>query len=309
MVLYLKRGVMKCIFSLVVIILFFTGCTSTQTPSIVHKVNCNTSIYSLKSAECLNNDSFISQLEHYQVIFIGDNHGSKMVHNFLADTITRLSKKGYKIHLANEWFTPKDNILLARYATKDFDDATFVKKFNWKRRLNSKFESYAPIYNAIRENNGMLYGINLSKQQRREISNADLGHMDEDEFDFYNSLDVDVYAHRAMLSSFFNTCHKAKKGESNQECIERMYRVQVAWDAKMGIESVKLAKKVLKTPQDKLIVFVGALHMAYGLGANLRFARESNLPFANVIPLVWKTNAVEIGGADFIYLYKNKQNH
>ena len=300
---------MKYIFGLFLTILFFTGCTSTQTPKMVHKVKCNTSIYSLKSAECLDEKQFISQLEHYPVIFIGDNHGSDMVHNFLANTITQLSKKGYKIHLANEWFTPDDNPLLARYSAKEFDDITFIKKFKWKQRLNSKFKTYAPIYHAIRDNNGVLYGINLSKQQRRLISNADMARMDEQDFDFYNSLDVDVYPHRTLLAPFFSTCHKAKAGETQQECIERMYRVQVAWDAKMGRESAKLAKKVLQTPKDKLIVFVGALHMAYGLGVNLRFARESSLPFADVIPLVWNTNSVEVGGADFVYLYKPLKKH
>ncbi len=300
---------MKYIFGLIVTILLFSGCSSTQSPSIVHKVNCNTNIYSLKSAECLDENSLISQLEPYDVIFIGDNHGSDMVHNFVANTITKLSQKGYRIHLANEWFTPKDNKLLARYSAKEFDDASFIKKFNWKGKLNSKFESYLPIYRAIRESNGMLYGINLSKQQRRFISNTAFGDMSEEDFDFYNSLDVNVYAHRAMLSSFFSTCHKAKAGESDQECIERIYRVQVAWDAQMGRESAKLAKEVLKTPQDKLIVFVGALHMAYGLGVNLRFARESNLPFVNIIPLLWNVNSVEIGGADFVYLYKFGKKH
>ncbi len=300
---------MKYLFRLIVAIFLFTGCTSTQTPKIVHKVDCKENIYSLKSAECLNQDSFIKQLEQYPVIFIGDNHGSDMVHNFLADTIIKLSEQGYRIHLANEWFTPNDNILLAKYSAKKFDNKTFIEKFNWKKRLNSKFESYVPIYNAIRDTNGMLYGINLSKKQRRLISNTTLAHMSENEFDFYNSLDVDVYAHRAMLSSFFNTCHKAKRGESEQECIERMYRVQVAWDAKMGRESAKLAKEVLRTSKDKLIVFVGALHMAYGLGVNLRFARESNLPFVNVIPLLWNVNSVEVGGADFVYLYQAHKKH
>ena len=296
---------MKYILLILSALLLLTGCsTKQQYQPLIHKVECTNNVYALKSAECLKRNDFITKLEQYPVIFMGDNHGSDVVHSFISDTITKLSERGYRIHLANEWFTPDDNDLLARYSAKEFDDTIFIKKFRWKKRLNSKFESFAPIYHAIRDNNGILYGINISKKEQKKISNVDKRSMSHDEKRFFYSLDLDISAHNQFLSPFFSTCHTRKQGETQEECIKRAYRVQVAWEAKMGRESAKLAKRVLKTPKDKLIVFLGAMHMVYGLGANLRFGRESDLLYANVVPQVWNLNYVEHASADFVYLHE-----
>ena len=73
----------------------------------------------------------------------------------------------------------------------------------------------------------------------------------------------------------------------------------------MGEESAKLAGSLHKN--EKLIVFVGAMHLEGKLGVNLRFARKSNIPAITVIPYPKgnkKIIEIEHGSSDLIYLYK-----
>ncbi len=289
--------------------IFFSGCSVPQAAPepLSHSVECNGSVYALNSAQCLEDDLFIERIEPYSVIFMGDHHLSKNQHMFVADTIRALGAKGYRIHLANEWFSPEDNALLAEYSLKKMDDGNFTQKSAWEKRVSFAFDTFSPIYHAVRDNGGVLYGVNLSKSERKRISDVNVTGMSSDEKVFFESLDLNVSAHRQLLAPYFSRCHRPKEGETDEECLTRMYRVQVAWDAKMGRESAKLAKEVLKTPKDKLIVFVGAMHMSNGLGVNLRFARESNLPFVTVVPQSWDHTRVLHGEADFVYLYEQEK--
>ena len=112
-------------------------------------------------------------------------------------------------------------------------------------------------------------------------------------------MDLNTSVHKQFISSFLHDCHAPLKNEEKHECLERMYRVQVAWDEKMGKESAILAKTVIKEKKDKLIVFVGAMHLEFGLGVNMRFSRNSTLPHVSILPKSKKN--IEIGSADFIY--------
>ena len=285
------------------ILLFFSGCAEKHPAPLMHQAACESGIYSVKSAQCLEHETLIERLAPYPVIFLGDHHSSKEVHDFGADLIRGLHKAGYTVHLANEWFTPKDDDLLAQYAAKKFDDGNFTKKTGWKKRMSYDFSLFAPMYHAVQESEGFLYGINLSKEERKRISKEALSDMSEEERTFFESLDTNVSAHRQMLSPFFGHCHSPKKGESAARCSERMYRVQVAWDTKMGHQSALLAERVLTGPEDKLIVFIGSMHLYEGLGANLRYARLCNIPSITILPEVASKPGYEHGTADYFYIY------
>ena len=284
-------------------LLFLAGC-SKQTEPLVHTLDCKNEYYSLKSAECIDFDRLLQEMEHYPVIFVGDHHQSREVHQFVAALITRLHQEGYNISVANEWFTPEDNTLLKTYADLEINDGNFTQKIKWKNKTGYEFSSFSPIYHAAQKSGADLYGINMSKAARKKISDQNLSGMSGEERKFNDSLDLDVSAHRQLLASYFTHCHAAKKDESEAVCLERMYRVQVAWDTKMAQESASLSSSLIKTDKDKLIVFAGAFHFIYGLGINLRFARLSTLPFVTILPVTSETKNIETGSGDFLYIYQ-----
>jgi uncharacterized iron-regulated protein len=285
--------------------MLFAGCADKTVSSLSYKVQNSCTYYSLQRAECLGKEAFVDALEPYGVIFVGDDHQSANARKVVIELIEGLSQRGYKIALANEWFTPEDDTLLERYTNGTLAEDP-SKALDWKKRSGYDFNLSKPVYDAIIANHGALYGINMSREFKKKISDNNLSAMSDKERLFYDRLDMNVSVHKEMLSPFFSHCHSLKNGESRQQCSERMYRVQVAWDTMMGEKSAKLSA-MLKA-DEKLIVFVGSMHLESGVGANMRFARKSNIPSITVLPWPKSANerdivSVKLGSSDLIYLY------
>jgi uncharacterized iron-regulated protein len=295
----------KTLFSALVL-LSFIACSTPQT-GIKHKLNPKCDYYSLKTAQCQTTAQLVKAIEPYSVIFIGDHHDQDNLHQKVAELIRVLAQNGTKIHLANEWFYPEDEAILKKFSSNDINETEFQKKIQWKKRLRrNKYESFSPMYNAVRDTKGKLHGINISKKQRKKISDQNLSAMSKEELAFNKALDLNVYPHRELILPFLSHCHAPKKGESLKECSERMYRVQVAWDTKMAIESYKLFLN-LKT-DEKLLVFAGAMHIETGLGIPLRFSRLSNTPTISIVPVNLNTKYIDNDTSDFLLYYKKKDD-
>ena len=294
---------MKSIISLLtILLLLLTGCTKPNVP-LEHRLPSSCTIYDMKQARCIDNRELVKRLAPYRVVFVGDHHAQTDLHQKLAKFITGLDRAGRHVSLANEWFTPEDNSLLEQYAKGSFK-GDFPQAVEWKKKVGYySFDSYDLMYDAVCKTHGGLYGINLSRESRKRISNADRSNMTKNEKDFYDSLDLNVTAHRQMLAPFFSHCHSLRKGEDTASCSERMYRVQVAWDSYMAKESAALANRVHHRRSDLLMVFAGAMHFSYGLGINARFARLSREPFVTIKPVPMGTDTADVGEADFLLFY------
>jgi len=288
--------------TLALLLFLFSACSTQQVTSITHKVDSSCDYYNLKTAQCQNTKEVVKALDPYKIIFIGDHHNQDDLHQNVAELIKMLAQNGVKVHLANEWFYPQDAAVLNKFASSDINETEFQKEIQWKKRLkHNKYESFSPMYNAIRSTKGELHGINISKKERKKISEQNLSSMSKDALAFNNSLDLNVLPHRELILPFLSHCHAPKKGEDLQECTERMYRVQVAWDSKMALETYTLSKEL--KDNEKLLVFAGAMHVETGLGIPLRFARLSNLPTVSIIPANRKTIRVNNDTGDFILFY------
>ncbi|MEA3419031.1 MAG: ChaN family lipoprotein [Campylobacterota bacterium] len=292
-------------FLFTIFVLLLTGCTKTDVP-LEHQLPSTCTVYDMKQARCIDEGELVKRLAPYRVVFVGDHHAQTDLHQRVAKLISRLDRSGRHVSLANEWFTPEDNTLLKRYADGSFK-GDFPRKVEWKKKAGYAFDSYASIYNAIRNAHGRLYGINLSRESRKHISNANRSVMTREEKGFYDSLDLNVAAHRQMLASFFAHCHSQREGEDAAACRERMYRVQVAWDSYMAKETAALSRKVLRNQSDLLMVFAGSMHLSHGLGINARFARLSREPFVTIEPVPTGTDRAGVGEADFLLFYAPSQ--
>ena len=287
------------------VLFLFSACQGKNVP-LSHQIKPGCQYYSLKSAQCLNKKQLLQKLEPYKVIFIGDHHTEDDLHKNIANLITSLSQQGFTIHLANEWFYPHDARTLEAFARRDINETEFIKNIEWKKRLKHyHYKSFEPMYEAIRESRGGLYGINLSKTQKKNISEQNLSAMNTEELTFNNSLDLDVRPHQKLVMPYLKRCHAPKKDESLQACIKRMYRVQVSWDSKMAEESYKLSKNLKK--DEKLLIFAGSMHIQDHLGIPLRFARLSNLPTVSIIPANSQTTEVNNGFGDYLLYYREKE--
>jgi len=291
---------------LLFLVLFFLNACSQSCVKLEHVIKKECDYYALRSAECLNTQSLIKRLEPYPVIFVGDHHSEANMHLKVAELITALANNGTKVLLANEWFYPSDKKVLNAFVRNDINESEFITKIQWAKRLKYyPYESFKPMYESVKQRGGELYGINISKSEQKQISDDNTSSMNQEIFSLYKALDTNVSAHQNLVMPFLSHCHAPKKEESLKECTQRMYKVQVAWDTKMARESANLARHLKKN--EKLIVFAGSMHMEYHLGIPLRFARESNLPYLNIIPAATGTKSIPHGIGDFILFYQAKE--
>ncbi|WP_072681310.1 ChaN family lipoprotein [Arcobacter sp. LA11] len=286
-------------------IFIFAGCSS-KDRVLTHDLEKKEMIYSIKQAKEIDMKEIINQIEPYSLVFVGDHHNTEKTHKFFQDLLTKMDQEGYNLYLINEWFTPEHDDLLEMFTSGKIDSLELKKKREWDKFTKYKWEYVEPLYKAVKENTGKLYGMNLTKEQRTKISLKQLDKMSEDEKKFYNSLDLKVSAHSKLVMPYLKHCNKMPK-KSEEACEERMYRVQVAWDTYMSENINKIVKQVIKSSKDKVFVFVGAMHIEQDLGIPLRFSRLNTLPFTTISnkKIDKKEDLeVEINKADIVYIYE-----
>ncbi len=295
---------MKNVFLLIFTLFVFTAC-SNKDLVLSYDLKKEEGIFSNKEGKMINTSILVKQFEHYPIIFVGDHHNTKKTHEFFNELLKEMDKNGYKLNLANEWFSPSHNKILEEYTSDKIDSKKLKEEREWDKFTKFKWEYLEPIYETVKKNGGRLYGINLTTEERKKISTKNTKDMSKDEKDFYDSLDLNVNAHQKLVMPYLNHCKKMPN-KTNEPCEERMYRVQVAWDSFMANNVAELSKKVLKTKKDKLLVFVGSMHIEYDLGIPLRFARLSNLPFLTISneKISEKEDLeIDINKSDFVYIY------
>jgi len=299
---------MRNILIFIAVVSLFTACTDKNSTFLTHDLEKKEGLYSIKQAKNINMQELVKEVEHYPIIFVGDHHNTQKTHKFFESFINELAKKGYKLNLVNEWFTLEQNAILKDYTNNKFDTNTLKEKVNWDKFSKFKWEYVAILYEAIKKNGGQLYGMNIQKESREKISLKQFDKMSKKEKDFYDSLDLSVTAHKQLVGPYLEHC-KQMKSISTEPCLNRMYRVQVAWDTYMAQNIAKLSKELIKSKKDKLLVFVGALHIEQNVGIPLRFARLSNLPFISISnEKINKNEELKINNnkADIVYIYDDE---
>jgi len=299
---------MKNILILVFTAFLFNACTDKSSTFLTHNLEKKEGLYSIKQAKSINMQELVNEVEHYPVIFVGDHHNTYKTHKFFESFINELAKKGYKLNLVNEWFLVEQNKILQDYTNNKFGTDILKEKINWDKFSKFKWEYVSLLYEAIKKNDGRLYGMNISKENREKISLKQFDKMSKEEREFYDSLDLSVSAHKQLVFPYLEHCEKMKS-ISTEACLDRMYRVQVAWDTYMAQNVAKLSKELIKSKKDKLLVFVGALHIEQNVGIPLRFARLSNLPFISISnEKINKNEDLKINHnkADIVYIYADE---
>lgn len=297
---------MKNIIYFVLISAFFTACTSKNELSIFNLKEKQESYFSTKKAKKVRFDDLVNEIKEYQIVFVGDHHNTKKTHEFLNKVLKKLAEDGFSLKLANEWFSPKDNELLASFVNQEISSKELKEKRQWEKFTKYKWELVESLYKTIQNSKGELYGININKENRKKISLKEFSQMSVNERIFYDNLDLNVLVHKNLVKPYFKHCNKMPI-KSDEPCEDRMYRVQVAWDTYMAEQTNLLVNKVLKKEKDILLVFAGAMHVEKNLGIPLRFSRLNNKPYITLSNYKIKKDkdiSFEINKADLLYLYE-----
>jgi len=301
------KNMLKISLIFVTVVYIFSGCSNKEL-LLTHDLEKKEGIYSLKKAKRINMKELVKEIENYPIVFVGDHHNTEKTHNFFENLLKELDKSGTNLLLANEWFTPQHDKLLKDFTDGKIDSNTLKEKRKWDEFTKYKWEYVEPLYQTVKKNGGRLLGMNMSKIERKKISLKQFDQMSKEEKTFYDSLDLNVTAHNQLVMPYLKHCNKMPPSNNPEPCEERMYRVQVAWDTYMAKNVAKIASELIKKPNDKLLVFVGAMHIEQNLGIPLRFSRFSNLPFitiSNENIQKDKDLKLDVNKADIVYIYEH----
>lgn len=288
------------------IVLYIFILTNSIDTIIASKINVIDGFILTSGAKKIDYKQLVEKVKDYPVIFVGDHHNTVKTHKFFYLFLEALVSKGYKIHLANEWFTPKHNKLLEEYLENKINASELREQRLWDKEISTRWSLLKNSYELIKQSKGGLYGINIPNDEREKISLKLFDKMNQDEKNFFAMLDLNNIIHKYHVMPMFEHC-KDISHVGNEPCDKRMYRVQVAWDTYMARESSKLTLKVLKTREDKLIVFAGNFHVDKNLGIPLRFMQFSEVAFFTILnKAVYDINDntnIEDINADAVFFY------
>lgn len=255
----------------------------------------------------ISHKELLYEVKDYPVIFMGDHHNKLKTHEFFYLFLEGLVSHGYRIHLANEWFTPSNNILLQKYIDNKITAKELREKRHWDEEISTRWTLVEKLYALVKKSKGGLYGINLTNEKRTKISLKLFENMNQDEKHFFDMLDLNNTMHKYRVMPMFRHC-KYMPQVGSEPCEERMYRVQVAWDTYMAKQSAKLTLDVLKTEKDKLIIFAGSFHVDREIGIPLRFEKLSDVDFFIISNKVLRkeNNSTTIKNikADAVFVYR-----
>jgi len=182
----------------------------------------------LQDTRSISLKQLVLSVEDYQIIFFADHHDTIKTHEFFKSFLDTLILKGYTIHLANEWFTPRHNNILKLYTDDKISSIELKNRRSWYEEISTKWKLSEMLYETVKKSNGRLYGINMPKEMRKKISLKLFDDMNIKEKNFYYDLDLNISEHKFFVMPLFDNCCKNKSKKEMNACKRRMYRVQVA---------------------------------------------------------------------------------
>lgn len=269
--------------------------------------------FDLGSGRAVPDDALAARLRGVRLLFVGEHHTEPASHAFQADLIDRLAATGRPLRVALEMFPPSADAALEDWRLGRLDETEFLERSGWYEHWSFPWTYYRALFLRLRAHHIPLYGVNASREVRRAVHADKPGDLPDDVRGLLGDLDDRVPPHAAFLRDVLAEAGHADAIGGDPAIFARFYRVQRMWDRLMGVRTARLAAGM--PPDGLAILIVGSGHVAYGLGANLQAARETDLPRLSIWDQVVDADdldaqgryPVPIGMADWVRVYRRAE--
>ncbi len=195
----------------------------------------------------------LSRMEEARVIYLGETHDRKDIHQLQLRILEELHRRGHKLILLMEAFQQPFQDALDEYVECEIEEEEMLKRTQYYKRWRFDKELYAPLWRFAKENYIKLFALNvpseLIKQAREKgVENLKSRYIPPKVKPFHDK-------HKEFL--------REALGEHKGTHEEPFFRVQLLWDTGMAY---KVAKTALAYPNHKLVVIVGSGHVRRGYG-------------------------------------------
>jgi uncharacterized iron-regulated protein len=275
------------------VVLFFSACTSTV--SLIEKTNhpLLDVIYDNTHQSTISKELLLNQIANTDVVYLGEHHNNNFHHEKQLEVIKNLVAKGLRPQIGFERFAIEQTSILINYihfknsphySAKQFDSEEWLKQ---KLQLSGiagikAWEYYGPIIQYAAENKLTLFGIDLNKNIRHQITKKGINGLTSLEKRLLYPTDFTNDNYRLLMHQNFKKGHC---GWGETEYLDRLYDNWLARNDTMAMAISEMAGNKDKGP---VVIILGAGHTQFNMGVYERVnnvaphLKQLNLSFTGV---------------------------
>ncbi len=210
-----------------------------------------------------------------RVVYVGESHDNVRHHRIQLDILQGLVDR-FPGHVAvgMEMFQRPAQPSLDRWSRGEMSDKDLVAL--WYENWTEDYAYYREIMEFIRDRRIPLVALNASEQSAHALSTGGSEALSPEQRAALPDIDTEDPYHREQMQAVFGA-HAQGAG------FEPFYRTMLLWDETMA----QTVAEYVTSPQgrdDRLVVFAGGGHLAYGFGIPRRAFRRAPVPYVTVLP-------------------------
>ena len=285
---------LRCLYIGLAAISFLWGCAG-KSDTVMIKDTSQTvkpgKIISTKTGKVITFEQLMADLNHHQVIFVGENHTNPAHHAIQLKIIEATFKNTPSMRVGMEMFDRSYQEVLDLWSAGVLDEETFLRKVHWYANWQFDFALYREILGFIKQNKIKIVALNIPFHIPGRIRVGGIDNLpDTDKQYLPKEIDTSNAAHREYLEQVFSQ-HQLRGNVK----FDDFYMVQCVWDEIMA-ESV-----AANLGEKRIVVLAGNGHIQYKYGIPDRAFRRTSASFRTLYP-VSAGKEIDLAIADYIWV-------
>jgi uncharacterized iron-regulated protein len=249
------------------------------------------SIISGDSGKTVSFDELLQDLNHHQMIFVGEKHAIQSHHAHQLEIIKAAFKDDPSLVVGMEMFDRSYQPVLDLWSAGVLDEETFLRKVHWYANWRYDFALYRDILLFIKNNKIKMVALNIPSYITSRIRVGGIENLsDEDRSYLPKEIDTQNAAHRDYVEKAFNQ-HQF----NGNVRFDDFYMAQCVWDEVMA-ESV-----AANLGTKKIVVLAGNGHIQYKYGIPDRAFRRTGIAFRTIYQAS-VGDEIELSVGDYIWV-------
>jgi uncharacterized iron-regulated protein len=213
-----------------------------------------------------------------RIVYVGESHDNVRHHRIQLDVLRALVER-FPGHVAvgMEMLQRPAQPALDRWSRGEMSDRDLVAL--WYENWTEDYEYYREIMEFIRDRRIPLVALNASQQTAHALSAGGFEALSPEDRAALPEIDTGDPFHRKQMEAVYEAHAQHAQGAG----FEPFYRTMLLWDETMA----QTVAEYVTSPQgrdDRLVVFAGGGHVAYGFGIPKRAFRRAPVPYVTVLP-------------------------
>jgi aminopeptidase N len=237
-----------------------------------------------KTGEVITPGDLAPRLKDVRIVFVGESHTSAEFHRVQMRVLQELKRSGRRVLVGLEMYPYTEQSWLDQWGDGLLTEEGFVRLSRWYKNWGYNWRYYRDLFVFAKENGIRMFAVNTPREIVTAVRKKGFENLTEEEAAHIpKKVDTDNAEHRKLFRAFFGPEDAMHSGMSD-EMWEGMFKAQCTWDATMGYNSVQALKKYGGSDAI-MVVFIGAGHVAYGLGIERQAALWFDGRTATLIPV------------------------